>query len=196
MNQKWKTNSIVKIADGGERLKLYSDGVTTPSGRESTYYHVETLDGVLIIPLRIKNEEEVSFIFTEQYRYPIGRRQFEFPGGAKAPGEANEDAARRELREETGYEAKSIKFLYSMNPIPSLSSFKMSVYVAYIEDEPGETHHEDDEEDAGLSTKEFSADRVLQMIRENEITDGKTLAALATVLLQSPKALEYANSLA
>jgi len=194
MTDNWKTNNVERISDGGGRVSLYVDQVTTPSGRDTEYYHVELQDGVMVVPLRVRGDE-VSFIFVQQYRYPVNRREFQFPGGAKTnAGETNEAAARRELKEETGYDAKSIKFFYSFNTMPSKSAHKMSVYVAYIEGEPGEIDYEEDEVDAGLTVKEFSADQVLKMIRDNEIADSKTLAALATVLLQSPKALEYANS--
>lgn len=194
MNQvKWKTTEVKKIADCG-KLSFLTDSVITPSGRKTEYNYFETKDSVIVVPLRIKNEEEISFIFVEQYRYPIGRNQYEFPAGARELKESNEEAARRELKEETGYEAKTIKFFYSFNPLPSASSFKTAVYVAHIEGEPGETNYDENEKDSGMRTKEFSADQVLKMISDNEITDGKTLAALTTVLLQSPKALEYANS--
>jgi len=188
-NTIWKTNKISRLAHAGD-LQLYTDEVLTPSGNEEEMHYLEARDSVMIVPLKVKSEEEVSFILIEQYRYPIGRSHFEFPAGDKDPTESNEEAAKRVLGNVSGYKEMQTKFFYSYNPIPSISSLKTSIYVAYVEDDPEGSEKSNTE----INVKEFSADEVLRMIRDNELTDGKTLAALTTVLLQSPKALEYANS--
>jgi 8-oxo-dGTP pyrophosphatase MutT (NUDIX family) len=190
----WKRKSRRKLGSS-RRLTLYRDVVETSDGKKNEYPFLETKDGVVVIPVKVNEKNEPRFIMIEQYRYPIGRMQLEFPGGAREDGQTNEEAAHKELREETGYEAKSLKFMYSMNPVPSISPFKTSVYLATVEGEPEPLEVEDDEKAAGLSVKEFGADELLQMIRDNELTDCKAVAGLAVVLLQSPKALEYATSL-
>jgi ADP-ribose pyrophosphatase len=176
-----------------KRITLYRD-IVEVSNKITHHPFLEKRDGVIIIPIKVNEKKEARFIMVEQYRYPIGRMQLEFPGGATEPGQTNEEAARKELKEETGYQAKDLKFMYSMNPIPSISPFKTSVYLGIVEGNPEPLSIKDEEKEAGLNVKEFSADELLRLIRKNEITDCKAIASLAVILLQSPKALEYATS--
>jgi ADP-ribose pyrophosphatase len=69
---------------------------------------------VTVVPLT----REGKLIFVEQFRPPLQRRVIEFPAGLMGdePGHEAEDpvrAARRELREETGYEARNLELVSS-----------------------------------------------------------------------------------
>ena len=75
-------------------------------------------DGIVaVVPLT--DEREVIFI--RQFRPPVNSYVIEFPAGLNDRGESPEDAARRELLEETGYEAKEMVFL-AKGPLSSGSS--------------------------------------------------------------------------
>ena len=70
---------------------------------------------------------EGKLLLTEQYRIPVARRVIELPAGlvGDLPGDATEsptDAARRELLEETGYEAGDVTYLISGPLSPGLIS--------------------------------------------------------------------------
>ncbi len=84
-------------------------------------------DGVVgIVPFT--NNDEVIMI--RQFRPPINGHVVELPAGLCDPGERLEDAARRELIEETGYSAGRLKFL-TEGPLSSgLSSEMLTVFVA------------------------------------------------------------------
>lgn len=70
----------------------------------------DTADAVVIIPLlRSSSSRKVETILVEQYRPPLGRTTVEFPAGLIDKGESPEDAALRELREETGFVGEKCK---------------------------------------------------------------------------------------
>jgi len=59
-----------------------------------------------------------AIVLVEQYRYPLGMRQWEVPAGSIDPGEGPDACAARELREETGYRAERIRKLWSAYSAP------------------------------------------------------------------------------
>jgi 8-oxo-dGTP pyrophosphatase MutT (NUDIX family) len=83
-------------------LTLREDRVRLPSGAEIDEFHVaEYPDWALAVALT----DDGQAVLVEQYRYAVDRMALEFAAGVVAPDEPPLKAARRELLEETGYEA-------------------------------------------------------------------------------------------
>ena len=81
---------------------------------------------VAVVPLT----DEGEAIFVRQFRPPVNNHVIEFPAGLNDREESAEDAARRELLEETGYEAGEMVFL-AKGPLSSGSSGEiLTVYLA------------------------------------------------------------------
>lgn len=75
---------------------------------------------------------EGKLLLVEEFRPPIGQRCLCFPAGLcgdEGP-ESEASAARRELLEETGYEAAGLKFLFHGPSSPGLTSESLSFYLA------------------------------------------------------------------
>lgn len=72
---------------------------------------------VVIVPLTDNNE----LLLTRQFRPPLGGYVIEFPAGLNDKGETLEEAARRELIEETGYSVEKMIFL-TEGPVSSGAS--------------------------------------------------------------------------
>jgi len=84
-------------------MTLREDRVRLPNGRVLDEYHVaEYPDWACVLALT----DDGQAVLVEQYRYGIDRVLLELPAGAIDPGEDPATAARRELLEETGYEAR------------------------------------------------------------------------------------------
>jgi 8-oxo-dGTP pyrophosphatase MutT (NUDIX family) len=96
---------------------LRSDRLRLPGGAvKDPYYVVERPDAAIIFPLT--GEGEV--VLVRQYRPPLERMELGLPAGLVEDGEKPEDAARRELLEETGYSGDQWEPLGSLASSPSL----------------------------------------------------------------------------
>lgn len=96
------------------------------AGTLRDYHHVRTANSVMVVP-RLAGDR---FVMVRQWRLPVRGFSLEFPGGGVAPGESAGAAARRELREETGYDATTLKRLGRLHPCNGLSSEVCTVFLA------------------------------------------------------------------
>jgi ADP-ribose pyrophosphatase len=96
------------------------------SGVVIDHHYVRPLDSVMVIP----RLPEAHLVMVRQLRVPTGEFCLEFPGGGIRRGESPETAARRELAEETGYAAGSLRQLGCLHPCNGLSSETCTIFVA------------------------------------------------------------------
>ena len=92
------------------------------------YYVWELVDWVNVVALT----PDLELVLVNQYRHAAQKRFYEFPGGTTEPGhnENPEQAARRELLEETGYAPARLHYLGMHYPNPGLQDNRMHVYLA------------------------------------------------------------------
>ncbi len=110
------------------------------------------------------------------YQYRIGPRDwlYELPAGTIEEGEEPLETARRELVEETGYEAAELVKLFEMYSSPGTSTEVLHVFLArglrYVGERP--------ERYEAIRTVAVTLDEALEMVRSGVIRDAKTIAAL------------------
>lgn len=108
-------------------LRLRSDTVLLPNGTVLDPYHtIETPDWVNIVAIT----ETDDIVLVEQYRHPVRRVLLELPAGNVDAAELPEQAARRELLEETGYGEGTWHDLGSMFPVASRFTNEVHAYLA------------------------------------------------------------------
>lgn len=120
-----KCISTQRIYDG-KIMAIRVDTVVTSSGRTTTREILERPGVVSVLPL----DDERNVILVRQFRYAVGRETLEIPAGVVGKGETPLAAAKRELREETGYDAGFLKEMVSYRPAIGYSTERMTVFLA------------------------------------------------------------------
>ena len=113
-------------------------------------------------------------ILVRQYRYAAQQSMWELVAGGLESGETPRQGARRELLEEAGYRARTLKPLFEFYPSPGILSEKMHLVEAWDLTPAKGTPDEDERIEVGI----FTLDEVVKMIRSGKIHDGKTLVGI------------------
>lgn len=155
----------------GRILSLDIHEVELSGGRTGTREIIRHGAAVAVVARR----RDGRFVFIRQFRKAMERMCFEVMAGGVDPGEAAEAAAVRELKEETGYEPDSIRFLASVYPSMGYCTERIDIFYAEVH-EPGETDFDHDETIETILVTEQEMDA---MVRAGKVEDAKTLAAWA-----------------
>ena len=132
---------------------------------------VEHAGGVVVIACPTPDR----IVLVRQHRHAVDRDLWEVPAGMIERGEPPIETARRELVEETGYRAKSLRFLWSIYTTPGFCEERIHFFVADGLT-PGEAQPEDDEE---FEIRTWRVDEAWDLVERDELRDAKTQIALA-----------------
>lgn len=111
----------------GAHLHLRVDRVRLPSGRESVREVVEHPGAVAVVGLTAAG----AVLLIRQFHHAIGRALLGIPAGTREPGEDAAATARRELVEETGYDAAGeLRELAGYFTSPGFTDERMTIYLA------------------------------------------------------------------
>ena len=156
-----------RLAYDGLFLKVFSDEVQLPNQKLANREFIKHPGAVAIVPLFDDN----SVLLERQYRYPMHQAILEIPAGKLEFGEDPLLCAKRELKEETGYEAKEWIFLGKIHPVISYSTEFIDIYLAKGLVEGQATL--DDEE--FLDIFRATLPEISEWIKKGSITDVKTI---------------------
>lgn len=157
----------------GEIINLRVDTVTTPSGTTATRELVEHPGGVCVVPLF----DDGTVIMEWQYRRPFDTNTFEIPAGKLFPGEDPLECGKRELEEETGYQANKYTYLGKMLPTPGFCGEIVHMYLAQDLYE-GTLNRDADE---FMELERVPLETLVEKVLNGEIIDAKTCIALLKV---------------
>lgn len=123
--------------------------------------------------------DEGKVVLVWQYRFGTDAMSLEVPGGVIDPGESPESAARRELREETGYDATSFELLSVVEPNPALQGNRCWTYLARGAKHVAPTEWDAEEE---LETVLLGEDDLGAAIDDGHVTHALVVVALEAYL--------------
>jgi ADP-ribose pyrophosphatase len=114
------------------------------------------------------------FLLVRQYRKAMEQEVLEIVAGMREPAEDPEVTARRELEEETGHRVTALTFLGTFYPSPGYTDEIDHLYFADVTAQPEGLRLDTDER---LTVESYSRTDLETMLVENQLHDGKTLAA-------------------
>ena len=153
----------------GKIIKVRRDDAELPNGNMAVREVVEHTGGVAILAI-----EDDCVYTVEQYRYPFEEVIIELPAGKLNENEDPLACAARELKEETGLDCKSLKYIGGFYPSPGYALETLHVYVAEGLSK-GDSKLDPDE---FLNVKKIKLSEIRKLIENNTIKDAKTVIAL------------------
>jgi len=162
-----------KLVYQGQIINLRVDDVST-NNNSVTREVIEHIGGVVIAC----QPEPSLVVLVKQYRYSIDRDLIELPAGRLDEGENPLSAAKRELKEETGYQAKAWHQLVQMYSAPGFCDELLYLYQAREVTLAEKTPDHDEETEVIVIPVKEAWHKVLN----GQICDAKTIAGLAMLI--------------
>jgi ADP-ribose pyrophosphatase len=165
-----ETQLTTKLVYDGRLLKVREDTVRLPDGKTARREYVQHPGASIIIPML----DDETVLLERQYRYPLKRHFYELPAGKIDAGEDPLETARRELKEECGYQANVWQHLTTLHPCIGYSDERIELYLAR------ELAHVGNALDDGefLELVPLPVREALAWIKTGRITDVKTITGL------------------
>jgi ADP-ribose pyrophosphatase len=156
----------------GRVLNLDVDAVRFPDGSSGELEMIRHPGAAAVLPVLPPHDAaDPSVLLIHQYRYAAEDRLWEAPAGRLEPGESPLTCARRELQEETGAVAERFEHLTTIFTTPGFTDERIHLYVAWV---TGTAAHRR-ERDEFIEVAPFPISRVLEMIRDGRMVDGKSI---------------------
>ena len=175
-----ETTATSELIFDGRVLHVYRDEINIPNGGKSVREYCRHNGAVAVAPLT----DDGCVVCVRQYRYALGRVVLEIPAGKfDYIGEDHEEAALRELREETGYTTEHLIPIGALATSPALLTEIIYLYLA----EHMTAGEVDPDEDEFLELVEIPLEELVDMILRGEVEDSKTQAAVLKVWAMKQK---------
>jgi len=166
----WKKHES-KLVYENDWMTVREDHVTNPGGGQNLYGHIQFKNiAVAILPV----DEDGNTRLVGQTRYTLGAYTWELPMGGSALHENPLQAAQRELQEETGLSAGHWSELMRLHMSNSITDELGIIFVARdLTEGPSKLEETED-----ITVRNVAVDEAIQMVKDGDITDALTVAAL------------------
>ena len=154
----------------GNAVNFDVDTVRLPNGKLATREFMNHPGAVGVVPFLDRD----TVVMVRQYRHPVGEVTLELPAGKLDAGESPLLCVRRELAEETGYTARTIKPLIRYWPTPAFADELLHLYVA-TGLKAGRVNADEDE---FIETVHVPFKKAVKMVLDGRIRDSKTVVGI------------------
>ena len=154
----------------GKVLSLDLDDVEEPGGVQTRREVVRHSGSVAVLAI----QDDGRIVLVRQYRYPVDDFVWELPAGRLDEGESPEQGAQRELQEEIGFKAGTLRRIAFFHTTPGFCDESMHVFRAtglVASKAQGD-------EDERIEVRAFTLSELEEMVDRGEIREGKTLVAI------------------
>jgi len=173
----WQTGAVHTVVEN-PYFSVVTQDVCVPDGSTHTYHTVQFPRPAIGVVVR----RGTDFLLLHQYRFIVDEYVWAIPSGGVEAGESLEQAAMRELREETGLAASSVAPLMKCYASYGCSNQQFVIFLANNpEAAPASGGYDGNEV---ISWRWFTREEVLQMVLENRIVDNLSLSPILLVLLR------------
>ncbi|MGH7158154.1 MAG: NUDIX domain-containing protein [Candidatus Saccharimonadales bacterium] len=176
MASKWQTLASKYVLEN-PWYKVRQDIVIRPDGKEGTYNVVESGRSVFVIPITSSGK----IVLIKLYRYTTQHEGWEVPAGGVNKAEDVLVAAKRELQEETGLTSENWDKIGTFDSMNGMSDAAAEVFEARS---LTLTSQNEQAEEGITKVGEFAFEEVFKMIRNGQIVDGLSIAAIMQVCVK------------
>jgi ADP-ribose pyrophosphatase len=167
----WETESA-DIAYSCPGFDIVHEDVTLPDGTETDFDFLREGDSVVILPLTTDGE----VVVIEEWRQAVKRVNRALPAGSVEQSDDSPRAAvDRELREETGYEADSVRHLYTAEPA---NGYADSVFHYFLAEGCTPTGRQDLDFNESIRVETTAFDDLLASVQRGELRDGRSAVGI------------------
>ena len=164
-----------RLSYEGPLFRVVTDRLREPTGKDVTRDIIRHNGSVVILALeKSKSKKDPLVLVERQFRHAAQQYLYELPAGTIDAGEDHLAAAKRELLEETGYQAKKWTKLLRYFASPGFLGEWMQIFLAEGLT-PGPAAPEDDE---SLELQFVPLSELLRLIGDGKILDGKTIVSI------------------
>lgn len=168
----WETLDAT-IAYSCPGFDVRHEDVRLPDGTETDFDYL--LEGESVVVLPFTTEGEVVVI--EEWRQAVGRVNRGLPAGSVEDGDDDlAMTARRELAEETGYDAGTVEHFLSVEPVNGMAD---SVFHYFVARECTPTAEQDLDFNESIRPETTTYDDLLAAVRDGAVRDGRTVTGIA-----------------
>ena len=171
----------------GRKFNFDVNKLRLPNGVEGNWECIRHPGGALAVPIT----QDGKLVLVKQYRFAVEQRILEFPAGTLEVNEEPAITIKREIQEETGYEAKKWHYLGEFPLAPGYSDEYIYAFLAQVLEKLEHPPQQDDDEDIEVILMSF--EEFEQGVISGEIIDGKTIASffIAKLFLEKNRNVSY-----
>ncbi|MBW2566952.1 MAG: NUDIX hydrolase [Deltaproteobacteria bacterium] len=173
-----KVHNITNLYNG-KIFNVALEKVTLPNGVIKDREVVRHPGAAAMVPLL----DDGNVVLVKQHRHAVNNYLWEIPAGTLEPDEEPVACARRELIEETGYEANNFDKLTEILPAPGYTDESIHIFLATGLNAVGQKL----EDDEILTVQPTPFDKAIEMIKTGEIQDAKTIVGLLLTSMRKRK---------